>query len=871
MVELKEADIMKIKNGAKFYRADLHIHTPASGDFVGKAEPLDIVRIAIEKGLNIIAITDHNTVEWCERVIKAAKGTPLVVLPGVEISMPGGTEGIHIIGVFNKDTPEECIGDLLARVGLTSEKRGKQEALANCTFDKLFDEICTSGGIPIAAHSDQNKGLANSLRGQQRIGIIRNEKLRVLEVVDKKVSKYFDGTDPNYKRKIACIQGSDAHSVGQIGTRVTRLKMDKPGLEGLKQAFLDQESRVRFDDDERLTRPRPRIIGMKISGSFLDGQIFHFNENLNCLIGGRGTGKSSTIELLRYCLNSLPESEDLKNRKLQMIKNILGEGTVSTIVETRDGTQYRIERSYDSAPTIYNAENTQVEADVKALFEIVGYGENEIEGVSYDPIAQLNLIDCFIEDVDELKKDEGNILDLLKANAVTLSQELQDMTNAESTLADLPTVREKLRELKKYNFDRILAQQLKREQERTLVDSISEAITQAQDCAEDITIASELEQVLKGCPGKRSLRTMPNKVLIKKAVSIVKTVHRYLVVQRQSEVKFLKKRLTNLHKLLDDLDRRHTKEASKTKEIIEKLGARGLKDAAKKFLALQSKMAKLEKLREKVSRRKERIEKILMERNNLKGKLRDVRTKLYNARKECSRDLTENLAPSINIDIAFEGNRDIYYAALKKALEGSRIRSAEIERMVKHIHPFDFCNMVQSEDVRSLMDKASISENWAKTVIHFPSVKERLFEIETVQMPDRPTITLKVGSMHKTLDSLSLGQRCTTLLSIIMLESDLPLIIDQPEEGLDNIFVFDNVVKTLRNIKERRQLILATHSANIPVSGDAELILALESDGEKGWIHDRGSIDENEIKEQVQVVLEGGKEAFKIRKDKYGY
>jgi ABC-type Mn2+/Zn2+ transport system ATPase subunit len=153
---------------------------------------------------------------------------------------------------------------------------------------------------------------------------------------------------------------------------------------------------------------------------------------------------------------------------------------------------------------------------------------------------------------------------------------------------------------------------------------------------------------------------------------------------------------------------------------------------------------------------------------------------------------------------------------------------------------------------------------------HAP-LRDKLYEIQHVHLSDKPKILLDVGGVNKPLDSLSLGQRCTTLLSVIMLESDLPLIVDTPEAGLDNIFVFDSVVKNLRTIKETRQVILATHNANIPVSGDAEQIFCLDSDGKKGWTTCSGSIDQQNMKESVQKVLEGGKKAFILRKKKYGY
>jgi ABC-type cobalamin/Fe3+-siderophores transport system ATPase subunit len=124
----------------------------------------------------------------------------------------------------------------------------------------------------------------------------------------------------------------------------------------------------------------------------------------------------------------------------------------------------------------------------------------------------------------------------------------------------------------------------------------------------------------------------------------------------------------------------------------------------------------------------------------------------------------------------------------------------------------------------------------------------------------------------KLVQSLSVGQKCTALLSLVLLESQAPLLIYQPEDDLDNYFIFDHIVTTLMSAKEKRKFIITTHNANIPVSGDAELILVMQADDQKGWINADGigSIDTDSIKQSVEKILEGGEVAFEMRKEKYG-
>jgi len=145
---------------------------------------------------------------------------------------------------------------------------------------------------------------------------------------------------------------------------------------------------------------------------------------------------------------------------------------------------------------------------------------------------------------------------------------------------------------------------------------------------------------------------------------------------------------------------------------------------------------------------------------------------------------------------------------------------------------------------------------------------EQLLQLEHLDTEDLPIICLD----DKPIEDLSPGQRCSTLIPIILLESDCPLLIDQPEDNLDNKLVFDLVVDILRGLKEKRQIIVATHNPNIPVSGDAEQVIVFESSSRECCeVVRQGSIDEEDVVYQIKAIMEGSEEAFRIRAEKYGY
>ena len=309
MGKLSSIDTSEIIKGAKFYRCDLHIHTSTSLDFLDKSTTNEqIIDKCVSEGLDLVAITDHNDVGDIDELIKLGKDKGITVLPGIEVSVDDGKAGIHVLAIFPETISRGLMFDFLASVGINEKVRGKEDALTDCNIHNTFEKIDKYGGLCIPAHIENNKGLTNDLRGQSRIKIITSGNIDALEITESRSRTYFDGTNHDYKYvKIPCIQSSDAHSLDEIGTRITRLKMEKPSFEGIKQAFIDWESRIRFEDE--LNIPVPKIISLKVMNGFLDGVNVNFNDNLNCLIGGRGVGKSTFIELLRYVLNSPPTTE----------------------------------------------------------------------------------------------------------------------------------------------------------------------------------------------------------------------------------------------------------------------------------------------------------------------------------------------------------------------------------------------------------------------------------------------------------------------------------------------------------------------------------------------------------------------------------
>ena len=177
--------------------------------------------------------------------------------------------------------------------------------------------------------------------------------------------------------------------------------------------------------------------------------------------------------------------------------------------------------------------------------------------------------------------------------------------------------------------------------------------------------------------------------------------------------------------------------------------------------------------------------------------------------------------------------------------------------------------IVREKDTAALMAHADLNADQADKALGALSLPEVTFQLETVELLDLPRIELRDGTTYKDSQSLSTGQKCTTILPILLLDSENPLLVDQPEDNLDNRFIFETIVESIRNVKQHRQLIFVTHNPNIPVLGDADRVFVLDSDGTAARNTNAGTVDE--VKSQIVTLLEGGEDAFKARKRRYAY
>lgn len=272
----------------------------------------------------------------------------------------------------------------------------------------------------------------------------------------------------------------------------------------------------------------------------------------------------------------------------------------------------------------------------------------------------------------------------------------------------------------------------------------------------------------------------------------------------------------------------------------------------------------------KIEATKEELEKLKKARKELLENCKEANIEYINAVSKRIKKLDKsNLGKLVKIEIDCLQNKESLLEELKK-IEGIGDKSIQSISDYKNFDMITFIENIRKGPVE-LAKEYNLTSNTSQKICRLTN--EQCWKLEELILGDITNISLKVGDKFKSMDNLSKGQQCTALLNILLVENRDPLIIDQPEDNLDNAYIADSLVASIRNNKTNRQYIFATHNANIPVFGDAELIIGLVEEDGQGKIngHAIGSIDNKQVMNQVVNILEGGETAFKIRKEKYQF
>lgn len=886
--------------GAQWRSVDFHVHSPASFDFGGlkdgdetaaKPSYTEWLEAIVESGLDGIVLADHNTGEGIDearralaQLSSARPGLDFKIFPGVELT---AHDGIHILAIFDPVAPASIVNDLLVKVDYKG-KRGASDSTSDSTPAQIAEKVKALGGICVPAHADGPRGLFG-LDERELYKFRGGSDFHAVEVIA-------DDTSHKFKNMaLPAVLGSDMHHLVAPdepiyvpdsdelidpkfpGSHYTWVKTERLDLTGLKIALLDPTHcilRARQGDRNPNESVTDRITCLRVAFG-KDVSELAFSPWMTCLIGGRGVGKSTIIELLRLALGRTHELGGSVGAELSRFSlntpphdRWWDDQTRITVDFVRSNMPHRAHWA-GSDPTRHVIERfeggewIEQTGRIRDRFPVRIYSQKQIFQMASEPQSFLRVLDetsevgkadwdaQHSELLSKFREKRQKLRQVLakESEVETLKGQLQDFTGRMAAFDELSESDE---------FKEYTALHAKMEVEKTVE-----------------LAALDVEREAQGLAGKlRGLDLAPfgaeyqdRRREIEESAALIESAAAKLNSSRDSwnqsgTLGLWSARLSTLQAWL-----RENSPAA--------LQEHGIADIQEATLAVRSKLDELTaEIAATVHIRAELDSDIIA--------IRASERTLFERRERFAESLKSDVS-STEVKVYHQAQLEPLEEDLRRLLRRSDAYDSVfgedgIPAFFRGIHPKDPRSRAMLDEFREglveLVTAGSASKfsrrfNLPRRFMtHLESVDA--FEVETEILLWAPEDRLEVhykphaNGNFVPVDRGSPGQKTAALLAVILQMGSEPLLLDQPEDDLENKLINKLVVNTLRAIKLDRQIIVATHNANIVVTSGAEHIISF-THGPVPIVGVEGSIQMDAVREEVCEIVEGGEEAIRTR------
>lgn len=887
------------REGLRRVAMDLHVHTPASHDWVGdKPQPAEFVQAATDAGLAAIAITDHQTGEWIDQVKEAAATTDLTVFPGVEINNLAGKQGIHLVALFDVDASSKDIDRFLAAIkAVGGVGKDRHRKTAEVGIIEVLNEIRRYKGIAVLAHCQSSKGALGEMRGDVRTQLVQHPVVLAAEATaadffdEAKKAKHsrvydlLDGSDPTYRRKLAVFQSSDnpakaghGHSIEGIGSRWTYFYVEEPiSLESLRQCFIDREVRIAYPPLSE-TKPAPevrvgfpQIVNVAVTGGFLDGLDLPVHAGLNTLIGSKGSGKSLLIELIRFALDQPPtQPAILEDHDTKLGKQLGNYGKVELRLRDAAGTEHVITRTYDPANGNPYADPELHPSD---LFACHLLSQGEIVRLAESEDEQIRFIDSFF-DFRSHQRLINETKEQIEGLDSQVGQQIRARKGAGSLAGEIKTLDQRIeaidKQLKDPVFAAFRAAQKKASTTKSLIavyEELAEIVGNAVEQLDVVDIPSVPEELAEDPLARRlaDLATKQSQSLnqvFEGAQREIRTAREKAEADRGSWLPDF-----------EEMERKY-------REAVASAGG----DVAN----LSQERARLAKRREEANRKlraarlqAERLTPTVEKRAELLSKLEALEAAYSAERKNRCELFFKKSDGQIRASVSTGSNVAAFRTKLEALKRGSYLSDADIEKIAASVRPEEFVRRLlryeltqKPTDLKPIATTTGIDLGAVKKLAEFLlesySHEELLALQYRVTPTDRPAIEFRLeDGTYAPLAELSTGQKSTAFLVMTLCEGTAPIIVDQPEDSLDLRSIWEDMCLRLRSSKTSRQFVFTTHNSSLAVASDTDKFVVLAGDGRRGRAVLSGAIDSERMRDDVIKLLEGGAETYFLKQAKY--
>lgn len=602
-----------------------------------------------------------------------------------------------------------------------------------------------------------------------------------------------------------------------------------------------------------------RIKRLQVEEGFLDGLDLKFEQGLNVLIGARGTGKTSVIELIRFALSAPAFTEQAGANGFQQALGVLAGGRV-TVTAEQDGELISITRQASS-----EADNSEPQVHVTVM------AQNELESVASQASGRLRLIDRLIPELVGPAKAESRLSAEVRSMTVELKSLLTEGLHLASSLESLRTDPAELEAARLQQEQLLASVAATHEDQQGLTALQGEGALRA---ASDQKLRQSIAEVDSFLGSIRNAIRVPSIQDVAGANDQLEAVRQGLTAAATNlrTAEFLAE---SARRQLLELVAVNAQSRAEVEERVRTIRSKleqlqeGASAITRRVATLEERDAQRAALQQRIDDRRVTFRRLLDERQNKYRELDEVRAERSEMRQRRVEALSNALAPTVKIELTRSAMSDAYASAIIACLRGSGIHYRTLAPLLAtSMSPLELVQAAELGDANAISDATGINLDRATAVA--TALRDSDLElIISVLVDDSVELYLLDGAQYKASAELSIGQRCTAVLPILLADRGDVLIIDQPEDHLDNAFVAETLVPGLLRRSPNDQVIMSSHNANIPVLGEADMVVVMGSDGRRGFVAHAGGLEVPQTVESINRVMEGGRAAFSRRASFY--
>lgn len=869
--------LLGASRGSRWVRAALQLNPYAycvryakPGAAPGSEEAYNeaLVQSLLDHEVEGVAITDHD--EWASGIglADACRRAGIEVLPGVEVV----AQGVHVLCIF------DAVDALKRFLGWwdTEQKR--------CKLVTLLAEADADPFLAMPAHidSDGGGGLLNTAVGD-RASVISSPHLHAVasnqplaemsashrEVLEDARPGRPTTRDAPGQRPLSLVSANDVCHPDDVAKPAATclVRVDRFNLTGLRWALTDPDSRLRAHGAQAPSNLGARAITWE--GGYLDGQVCGLSDGLTCLVGGRGSGKSTVIESLRLALGISPSTEDARRRQQIVIEHVLGEGTrISLLLDTEEGPRVVVWTVGEGTRGWFDARGRPVNPVPITRVEV--YGQHELADLAEDAQGRTRLLRRFLANIDAVEVEVKESQRLLAELSARLEREELGRDELAEQTALIPELEERLALLRASGIDEAASDFSRAEAARVHFDAATSRVREMEGALHRFVDESDVSLAIP--PSADDTEPVGRALVdIRSTLVDLEASLRVVAGDARSAIEAANQRLAQT-KIAWNAHREATRKSYDA--LLRSLDA---PEGPQTFVQVERDVSRLRSLLPSLGSARKRADEVARDRVAALVQFRRARARRLETLKLARTRANSVAGPEVQVSVEADTDLEPLCQALRDEV-GGRL-SETIERIRSWDGPLtveDFVAWSRSGPT-VLAQVLGITAGQAERICG-PG-EPLLRRLEAVDLVPVTRIKLRVGAEEgkdvlRGLDEgLSTGQRATALLRLLLAEVDSgPLVVDQPEDDLDNEFVHDQVVGDLRREKHRRQIIVATHNANIPVLGDAEMLNVLAPSGpNRGEVKESGGLDLDSLRNEAARVLEGGRGALRRRFERYGF